>query len=53
MAESMMGEEEACLNEKQKKEIQVKRCDSLAALRSSRSLVVCQSLIRLCNKVLD
>ena len=28
MAESKMGEEEACLNEKQKKEIQVKRCDS-------------------------
>ena len=27
MAESKMGEEEACLNKKQKKKIQVKRCD--------------------------
>ena len=28
MAESKMGEEEACLNNKQKKKIQVKECDS-------------------------
>ena len=27
MAESMMGEEEACLSNKQKKKIQVKECD--------------------------
>ena len=27
MAESMMGEEEACLNNKLKKKIQVKECD--------------------------
>ena len=28
MAESMMGEEEACLSNKQKKKIQVKECDN-------------------------
>ena len=29
MAESKMGKEEACLNNKQKKKIQVKECDRL------------------------
>ena len=43
MAESKMGEEEACLNKKQKKRIQVKRCDrrglTTRLLRSSGSFL--------------
>ena len=35
MAESKMGEEEACLNNKQKKKIQVKECDRLVILDCS------------------